>query len=87
MAVKDPLIINNGLVKQLPAGDVLKVIPESQTFTYNGNKLTIVTSASGTKTFTYSGSNVTTITDTIAGTLSTMAYSGNRLVSITVTLL
>ena len=85
MAAREPLVIINGLVKQLPSGDVLKLPPESQTFTYNGNKLTVVTTASGTKTLTYSGSNVTTITDTIAGTLSTMAYSGNRLVSITVT--
>ena len=85
MAVRDPLIIDVGIVKQLPAGDVLKLPPESTTFTYTGNNLTSVTTASGTKTLTYSGSRLTTITDTIAGTLSTFGYSGSRLVSITVT--
>lgn len=85
MTARSPLVIISGRKQQLPAGDVLKLPPESSTLTYNGNKLTVVTTASGTQTITYSGSQIATITDTIAGTLSTMAYSGNRLVSITVT--
>lgn len=85
MAIKEPLVITDGIVKQLPAGDILKPTPESQTLTYNGNRLTLVTTASGTRTIAYSGSQITTVTDTISGTLSTYGYSGNRLVSITVT--
>ena len=85
MTIRDPLIIDSGLVKQLPDGDILKLPPESTTFGYTGDNLTTVTTASGTKTLTYNGSDLATITDTIAGTLSTFNYSGGRLVSITVT--
>lgn len=84
MAVRSPLIIDDGIVKQLPSGDVLKLPSESATLSYSGNNLTTVVTASGTLTFTYNGSRLATITDTISGTLSTMSYTGNRLTGITV---
>ena len=85
MANRDPLVIVTGKVRQLPSGDTLTPNPISKTFTYSAGKLQTVVDATGTKTFTYSAGKLSTITDTGSNTLSTFAYTGSQLDSITVT--
>jgi hypothetical protein len=85
MANRDPLVIVSGRIRQLPAGDTLTPNPQSLTFGYSAGKLVTVTASSGTKTLAYSSGKLSTISDTGSGTLSTFAYSGSQLDSITVT--
>lgn len=85
MANRDPLVIATGRIRQLPAGDTLTPNPVSKAFTYSAGKLQTVVDATGTKTFAYSSGKLSTITDTGSNTLSTFAYTGSQLDSITVT--